>query len=191
MQIENVFHQLPQVTTERLVLRRIRASDVDDIYAYAQDPDVARYTSWAPHTSPDETRQFVRRNLDAYLEKRVANWGIELRAERKIIGTGGYGWWNPEQSSAEIGYAIGRPYWRQGLMTEAVRAMIDFGFNRMALNRIVIRMDPRNIGSWRVAEKCGCRFEGIARQAIYAKDTFDDLMVWAILRDDWVAQRGR
>jgi RimJ/RimL family protein N-acetyltransferase len=52
-------------------------------------------------------------------------------------------------------------------------------------------MDPRNIGSWRVAEKCGCRFEGIARQAIYAKDTFDDLMVWAILRDDWVAQRGR
>src|SRR5258706_4178856 len=91
MQIENVFSQLPQVTTDRLVLRRMRASDVDDIYAYACDTDVARYTSWAPHTSLDETRQFVRRVLDAYLEKRVASWGLELKAERKLIGTGGDG----------------------------------------------------------------------------------------------------
>ena len=191
MQIENVFSQLPQVSTDRLVLRRMRASDVDDIYAYACDPDVARYTSWAPHTSPDETRQFVRRVLDAYLEKRVASWGIELKSERKLIGTGGYGSWDIQNSTAEIGYVIGRPYWGQGLMTEAVSAMIEFGFRRMSLNRIVIRMDPRNIGSWRVAEKCGCRFEGIARQVVYAKGSFDDLMVWAILREDWAKRSAR
>ena len=191
MQIENVFHQLPQVTTERLVLRRMRASDVDDIYAYAVDPAVARYTSWAPHTSPDETRQFVRRVLDAYLEKRVANWGIELTAERKLIGTGGYGSWDIEQSTAELGYAIGKPYWGQGLMSEAVTSMMDFGFRRMSLNRIVVRMDPRNVGSWRVAEKCGCRFEGIARQVHYAKGERQDLMVWAILREDWAKRGGR
>ena len=190
-QIENVFHQLPQVTTERLVLRRMRASDVDDIYAYAVDPAVARYTSWAPHTSPDETRQFVRRVLDAYLEKRVANWGIELTAERKLIGTGGYGSWDIEQSTAELGYAIGKPYWGQGLMSEAVTSMMDFGFRRMSLNRIVVRMDPRNVGSWRVAEKCGCRFEGIARQVHYAKGERQDLMVWAILREDWAKRGGR
>jgi ribosomal-protein-alanine N-acetyltransferase len=191
MKIENVFSQLPQVTTDRLVLRRMRVSDVDDIYAYACAPDVARYTSWAPHTSPDETRQFVRRVLDAYSEKRVASWGIELKAERKLIGTGGFGLWDIEQSAAEIGYVIGKPYWGQGLMTEAVTAMFDFGFRRMALNRIVIRMDPRNIGSWRVAEKCGCRFEGIARQVVYAKGAFDDLMVWAILREDWTKRAPR
>ncbi|HEX9494386.1 MAG TPA: GNAT family protein [Candidatus Limnocylindria bacterium] len=191
MQIENVFSMLPQVTTDRLALRRVRQSDLDDIYAYASDPDVSRYTSWAPHTSPDETRQFVRRVLDAYLEKRVANWGIELKAERKLIGMGGYVWWDPLQSAAELGYVIGKPYWGQGLMTEAVKAMIDFGFQRMALNRVVIRMDPRNIGSWRVAEKSGCRFEGIARQAIYAKGKFDDLMVWAILREEWQPRGGR
>jgi ribosomal-protein-alanine N-acetyltransferase len=189
MQIENVFSQLPQITTDRIVLRRVRASDEDAIYAYAADADVSRYTSWAPHTSPDETRQFVRRVLDAYLEKRVANWGIELRSERKLIGMGGFAWWDLANSAAEIGYVIGKPYWGQGLMTEAVKAMIEFGFKRMALNRIVIRMDPRNTGSWRVAEKCGCRFEGISRQAIYAKGSFHDLMVWAILRDEWA--RGR
>jgi ribosomal-protein-alanine N-acetyltransferase len=189
MQIENVFSQLPQITTDRMVLRRMRASDEDAVYAYAADPDVARYTSWAPHTSPEETRQFVRRLLDAYLEKRVANWGIELKSERKLIGTGGFGSWDREHGTGELGYAIGKAYWGQGLMTEAVRAMIDFGFRRMALNRVVIRMDPRNTGSWRVAEKCGCRFEGISRQAIYAKGTFHDLMVWAVLRDDWT--RGR
>ena len=189
MQIENVFSQLPQVATDRLILRRLRASDVDDVYAYACDPDVARYTSWAPHTSPDESRQFVRRVLDAYLEKQVANWGLELKSERKVIGTGGFASWNTEHGVAEIGYAIGKPYWGQGLMSEAVRAMIEFGFKRMALNRVVIRMDPRNTGSWRVAEKSGCRFEGIARQAIYAKGAFHDLMVWAILREDWVHGR--
>ena len=102
------------MTTERLCLRRVRASDVDEIYAYASDPDVPRYTSWAPHTSPDETRQFVRRKLDAYVEKRVANWGIELKAERKLIGTGGYMRWDPAHSGAEIGYVIGKPYWGQG-----------------------------------------------------------------------------
>jgi RimJ/RimL family protein N-acetyltransferase len=191
MQIENVFSQLPQVTTDRLVLRRMRASDVDDIYAYASDPDVARYTSWAPHTSLDETRQFVRGVLDAYAEKRVASWALELKSERKLIGTGGYGLWDIEHSTAELGYVIGKPYWGQGLTTEAVAAMIDFGFRRMALNRVVIRMDPRNIGSWRVAEKAGCRFEGIARQVVYAKGAFDDLMVWAILRDDWAKRPVR
>ena len=189
MQIENVFSQLPQLTSDRLILRRLRASDVDDVYAYACDPDVARYTSWAPHTSPDESRQFVRRVLDAYLEKQVANWGLELKSERKLIGTGGFGSWNTEHGVAEIGYAVGKPYWGQGLMSEAVNAMIEFGFTRMALNRVVIRMDPRNTGSWRVAEKCGCRFEGIARRAIYTKGAFHDLMVWAILREDWA--RGR
>jgi len=191
MQIENVFSQLPQITTDRMVLRRVRASDEDAIYAYAIDPDVSRYTSWAPHTSPEETRQFVRRVLDAYAEKRVANWGIELKAERKLIGTGGFGSWDLEHSTAEIGYAMGKPHWGQGLMTEAATAMIDFGFRRMALNRIVIRMDPRNVGSWRVAEKCGCRFEGIARQVVYAKGAFDDLMVWAILKEDWAKRTAR
>ena len=129
--------------------------------------------------------------LDAYLEKRVASWGIELKADRKLIGTGGYGLWDTEHSTAELGYVIGKPYWRQGLVTEAVTAMVDFGFRRMALNRVVIRMDPRNIGSWRVAEKVGCRFEGIARQVVYAKGAFDDLMVWAILREDWAKRGGR
>src|SRR5258706_16116745 len=107
MQIENVFSQLPQVTTDRLVLRRMRASDVDDIYAYACDTDVARYTSWAPHTSLDETRQFVRRVLDAYLEKRVASWGLELKAERKLIGTGGEGPGGENKKNAPAGLALG------------------------------------------------------------------------------------
>ena len=189
MQIENVFSQLPQISTDRMTLRRIRASDEEAIYSYATDPDVSRYTSWAPHTSPEETRQFVRRVLDAYQEKRVASWGIELKAERTVIGTGGFNSWDREHGTGELGYAMGKPYWGQGLMTEAVNAMIEFGFKRMALNRIVIRMDPRNTGSWRVAEKSGCRFEGIARQTIYAKGAFHDLMIWAILREDWV--RGR
>ena len=189
MQVENVFSQLPQLATRRLVLRRLRESDVDDVYAYACDPDVARHTSWAPHTSPDESRQFVRRVLDAYHEKRVANWGIELKAERKIIGTGGFIAWDPQHGTAEIGYAMGKPYWGQGLMTEAVGAILEFAFTRMELNRVVIRMDPRNTGSWRVAEKCGCRFEGISRQAVHAKGAFRDLMVWAIVREDWA--RGR
>src|SRR5258708_39504585 len=106
-------------------------------------------TTGRRNAAPGENRQFVRRVLDAYLEKRVANWGIELKAERKLIGMGGYVWWDPLQSAEELGYVIGKPYWGQGLMTEAVKAMTDFGFQRMALNRVVIRMDPRNIGSGR------------------------------------------
>ena len=87
----------------------------------------------------------------------------------------------------EIGYALARKYWGQGLMTEAVRAMLDYGFNTLHLNRIEARCDVENAGSWRVMEKVGMKFEGVLRQNIMLHGRARDARMYAILREDWAA----
>ena len=86
---------------------------------------------------------------------------------------------------AEIGYALARKYWGQGLMTEAVRAMLDYGFNLLRLNRIEARCDVENIASWRVMEKAGMKFEGVLRQNIFLHGRPRDARMYGILREEW------
>ncbi len=85
---------------------------------------------------------------------------MEHKAHAKIIGTCGFLYWLPNHARAELAYAIGREYWNQGLTTEGARAVAEFGFRTMNLNRIEARCEIPNIGSARVMEKLGMTFEG-------------------------------
>jgi ribosomal-protein-alanine N-acetyltransferase len=94
----------------------------------------------------------------------------------------------PKHSRAEIGYVIGRKYWGEGLMTEAVKEVIRFGFERMNLNRIQATCFPENIGSYRVMEKAGMKFEGTLREQMFIKGRFQDLKLYSILRKEYYEQ---
>jgi ribosomal-protein-alanine N-acetyltransferase len=80
---------------------------------------------------------------------------------------------------------LARRLWNQGLMTEAVREIVRFGFERMNLNRIEARCKIANVGSARVMEKVGLSFEGVLREHQYAKGVFEDLKLYSILRSEW------
>lgn len=185
MEIVDIFGNLPELETPRLRLRKLVPSDAEDLFAYAADPEVVRYTSWEPHRSIENSHAFLVSVIAAYEAGDVANWGIEHRAERRLIGTCGYIWWNISNASAEIGYALSRAYWNQGLMTEAAQAVVDFGFREMGLNRIEARCEVPNVGSARVMEKVGMRYEGTLRQVVFAKGQFRDLKLYAVLRQEW------
>lgn len=176
------FGDLPTLETERLLLRKIRADDAPDFFEYANDPEVSKHSTWSPHQSLEDSRQFINVILNRYQAQHVAPWGIEHKADRKFIGMCGFGNWITYHRRAEISYALAHPYWSQGYMTEAVRAALSFGFDVLQLNRIEARCKLENIGSSRVLEKTGMTFEGVLRQHMFIKGHYHDLKLYAIVR---------
>ena len=102
-----------------------------------------------------------------------------------MIGTAGFPRFNLYNNSAEISYVLNSAYWGRGLAAEAARAVITFGFEALGLHRIEARYMVGNIGSKRIAEKCGMREEGILRESVYAKGKYVDVAVASILYDDY------
>ncbi len=186
LRCQDVFGDLPALRTQRLILRQASEQDVDDLFESASDPEVARYTSWEPHASPEVSRAVIGRWLQRYREGQVAPWAMEVAAEGKFIGTCGFLSWSISQARAEIGYAISRHSWNQGLVTEAVWEVLRFGFEAMRLNRIQATCEPGNTASARVLEKVGMSYEGTLCEYAYDKGAFHDLRMYAVLRREWV-----
>lgn len=144
---EPIFSRLPQLGTDRLILRRMTMADAQDIFAYSRDPEVSRYVLWDAHRSIHDSRAYLRYLQRQYRNNDPSSWGIQLRETGHIIGTIGYMWWNQEYRSAEVGYSLSRAYWNRGLMTEALREVIRFGFDRMLLHRIEAQHEVENPAS--------------------------------------------
>lgn len=155
MNRENNFGGLPSLETRRLLLRRLKMSDVEDIFEYASDPEVTKYTLWNTHNSIEDSRKFI-----FWLTKNFACWAIEHKEDGKVIGTCFLHSFNLQAGQAEIAFNLSRKYWRQGYTTEAARKAILFGFRKWELNRIEGTCMIGNIASARVLEKVGMVFEG-------------------------------
>lgn len=179
-------YTIPTLETERLVLRPLTRGDAADVFAYASDPEVARTTTWHPHRSIDDAREFIAWALHRYDLGHPEPFGIVLRATGRVIGTCGL---TPTWAHrrGEIGYALARRYWGQGIMTEAVRAVIRHGFTTMDLNRIEARCMVDNVASERVMQKAGMTLEGTLREREICKGQTISLRLYAILRREWGA----
>ncbi len=186
MKAEDVYQNLPTLETPRLILRKLTMADAPDMFEYASDPEVARYVVFAAHRSIEDARAFIGWTTDRYQKGELAGWGIEHKSARKLIGTAGFGTWDTTHKRAEIAYALSRLYWNQGLMTEAVREILAFGFRRMELHRVQATCAVENVASARVLEKVGLRFEGTLRGYMLKKGTLFDQKMYAILRDEWL-----
>jgi [ribosomal protein S5]-alanine N-acetyltransferase len=189
--LEEIFRELPTLETPRLVLRKIRLGDAPDIFAYSSDPAVARYTTWPPHPTVAATEAFVRELLQRYAQGLVAPWGIVHREDGKMIGSCGFAYVMAWHGRAEIAYALSRAYWGRGLMPEAVRAVLGFGFETLRLNRIEARCEIENVASERVMQKLGMQFERVLRQHTQVMGVYRDLKLYSILRDEWMAGLNR
>ncbi|MEG4075501.1 GNAT family protein [Microcoleus sp. Pol14C2] len=185
MNLLDILADLPTIETERLLLRKITLNDASDMFEYACNPEVSKYTMWSTHTSIEDTKYFLKSITKMYKRRELVDWGIVHKADKKFIGTCGFVEWSMTHSRAEIGYALSRNYWGEGYMSEAVNAVIEFGFREMLLNRILARCEVSNIASARVMEKVGMQLEGILRQHIFVKDRYWDLKLYSILREEF------
>ncbi len=184
-----LFRHLPTLETDRLLLRPLRLTDAEDVFAYAGDPEMTHYTTWTAHRSLADSRHFLQAKLRSYAHGEPSNWGVVLAASGRLIGTCGFVSWNPDHRRAEIGYALARRHWGQGLTTEAVRAVVDFSFRQTELYRLQALCLIPNLASARVMEKVGMRYEGILRGFADHQGQFSDLKIYAILRPDWESRR--
>lgn len=168
--------------TDRLVLRPYQTDDIDDVFAYASDPEWGRYLPVPRPYLYEHAQQFI----DAQLELDWTThpmWAITLHGK----AVGGINLrLHSANRLAEMGYSIGRSCWGRGYMTEAVTAVINLAFQRdPALNRIRAMADSRNHGSLRVMAKIGMTQEGILRQNRYTFGEFIDEVWCGILRTEW------
>ena len=181
---QGIFSHLPTIETERLILRPMRMRDAQDLFAYARDPQVSRHVLWDPHTSFSDSRQFLRGAIRQYRKGQPGSFAITLKGSGRMIGTVGFMWINLDYHSAEVGYSLSRDYWNQGIMTEALRAVVAFGFDTLRLNRIEAQHETDNPASGRVMAHVGMQYEGVLRQRLKNKGRFVDVALYAILRSD-------
>ena len=182
--IGELLRDLPTLETDRLILRKMTPKDAGAVFAYASDPEVTRYVIWETHRSTEDSRAFLKFVGAKYESGGEPEWGIVYKGDHRLVGTCGIVSWEPHHARAELGYALSRGYWGRGLMVEAVRAMISFGFNRMKLNRIEARCIAENASSARVMEKAGMLYEGTLRQRELIKGGHRDIKVYSVLRGE-------
>ena len=181
---------MPDLETERLRLRKLTMHDAADIYRYSRDPEVARHVLWEAHRNIGESRAYLRFMLRKYRNHEPASWGIEWKETGRIIGTIGFMWIQRDNSSAEIGYSLARDFWNRGIMTEALAAVIRYGFKRLNLNRLEAQHELTNPASGAVMRKCHMQKEGTLRSRLYNKGKYVDVDLYAILRRDYQAPRA-
>jgi ribosomal-protein-alanine N-acetyltransferase len=182
--VELVFKDTPQLETDRLILRKLVMEDAQAMFEYASEDEVTQYLIWDAHKTIEDSRGFIQHTLGRYERDEAGSWGIVLRETGKLIGTVGFLWCDVKNSRAEIGYVIGRSFWGQGIVPEAVKRLLQFSFAEMNLNRIECCHFLPNEKSGRVMQKVGMSFEGIARERIFAKGRFWDIKQYAILKAD-------
>lgn len=149
--------------TPRLLLRPFREDDVQAVYDYSAEPEVGLNAGWKPHESLTESQDILHL---MFLDQPTV-WAVERREDGCLMGSIGLIGDGARQygSAKSLGYALGTAYWGRGYMTEAVRAVTRFGFEKMLLDLISATCYPDNLRSRRVLEKCGFVYEGTLHRA--------------------------
>lgn len=179
------------LTTGRLIVREFRPSDWRSVHTYATDLEVVRYMDWGPNKETD-TKAFVKRAI-AYRSSRPRlhyELAITLKTTGELIGGCGIEK-RPARRDGVIGYCLNKGYWGRGYATEATRALVKFGFTRLALHRIFALCDPQNVGSNQVLEKAGMTLEGHLREDYLVRGRWRDTMIYAILEREWKSHKAR
>jgi len=144
--------------TARLLLRKFTRDDLPWLVEMRGHPEVYRYLGGWEKQNPDAVAKRFEFYLDCYERLGFGNCAMQLKATGEMIGSSGL---QPLEDTGEIevGYNLARRFWRQGLGEECARAWIGYGFDRLGLDRIVAVAYPENVGSWRIMEKCGMKYQ--------------------------------
>ena len=176
------------IETERLVLRVWTAEDASALYTLASDPEVMRYVDdGKPWTDPARAREFVGRIAECWRVNGYGRWAVVERDGGRVVGSCGFG---PLAETGEIdfGYIFARDCWGRGYATEAARAALREGFERLGLKEVVANTVPENTASRRVLEKLGFEHRGLKT---YAGEDGGTLASYILRRADFDTRGAR
>lgn len=182
--------------TKRLILRRFTIDDLEQIfYNCWSDTEVWKWTNYKPMQCVEDViniaEMFTDKWLGAYDKPNRYSWAMQLKSSGEVIGRF-FGMYPDDQlQQIELAYELGQDWWNQGLMSEAVKTVIDFYFNEVCLNRIQSHHAVENPASGRVMQKCGMLYEGIMRQACKCNNGLFDKVNYAVLAEDYFASQAK
>lgn len=175
-----------RLETERLILRRFVVEDAEAMYKnWASDDEVTKYLMWSTHTNIDISRSVIEDWVNSYSDEKYYQWAIVLKENGdEPIGSIAAVNMNEDISMVHIGYCIGKAWWHKGNTSEALKAVMDFFFEKVEVNRIESRHDPRNPNSGNVMKKCGMKYEGTMRSSDWNNQGICDACYYALLKSE-------
>ncbi|MED3726290.1 GNAT family protein [Priestia filamentosa] len=178
-------NNFPFIETNRLLLREIVKDDANDILKYLSDEEVMKYYGLAPFQTINEALNEISWYQSILNEQTGIRWGITLKGKDEVIGSCGFLNRVPEHYRTEIGYELNRDYWGHGIASEALEAVIRYGFKDLKFQRIEALVEPPNILSQKLIEKKGFIREGLLRNYEFTCGKFDDLYMYSLLKQDF------
>jgi ribosomal-protein-serine acetyltransferase len=171
---------------DEIELRVFQEKDADEIYAAvkANYEHLRPFLHWVtPDYSLETAREFIERNQKAAAEKKNEAFGVYY--QNKFAGTVGFVKLEQDSRLAEIGYWISKDFEGKGIITKSCKALINYAFDELKMNRIEIRCATENLKSRAIAERLGFQLEGILRQAVWRHTRFYDMAIYGILAEEW------
>lgn len=185
MTLDGAFTHLATLSTDRLSLRQMKMDDAEAVFAFKSDPSVTVCYGQEPHRTIEESRAWLQRRMDDYAIRDSIFWVLTLKDDDEAIGECCL--WNFDSSfqCAEIGYELHTKFWYKGLMAEALKAVLAYGFLEMGLHRIEASPLAGNIRSQNLLSKLGFRLEGTLRERHFFQGRFLDQMYFGLLKEEW------
>lgn len=144
--------------TDRLIIRYLRAEDLDDLFEICGDPEIMRYVGDSRPLTRELTERWIEKSQENYRKYGFGCFAVTAKEDGRLIGYCGLV--NPTSDSvAEIIYGFRKQHWGRGLASEAAKAMLEFGLRQCGLRRVIATIDPDNHASIRIVEKWGMKYQ--------------------------------
>ena len=178
----------PTLPTARLRLRPFTSADADALYALHSSAHVLRYWDAPPWSERARAERFITACRQMEEEGSGARLAMDRVSDNAFLGWCSLTRWNPDYRSASLGYCLDDAAWGHGYATEAARALLQWAFNTLDVNRVQAETDTRNVASARVLEKLGFEREGTLREDCVVNGDVSDSWVYGLLRRQWTQQ---
>jgi ribosomal-protein-alanine N-acetyltransferase len=176
-----IFQPFPKLSTERLLLRQLVMEDDKEIMLLRSDEQVLKYLIISKCNSVEEARLFIEKINTGISNNESIYWGICLREDSKLIGSFCIWQISEENSRAEIGYALHPRFQGKGIMSEAMDAVLNYGFNAMRLHSLEANVDPANAASIKLLEKKGFLKEAHLKENVFFNGRFIDSAIYSLI----------
>jgi len=178
------------IETERLAVRLVLESDLPALMEVNSDEAVTALLPYATWRSAADAEAWLARMRDIEATGLAFQFVVVLKSAERAIGTCLLFRFDEGSARAELGYALGRAYWGQGFMREALTALLDSAFGTMGLRRLEAEVDTANAPSARLLQRLGFTNEGLLRQRWMTNGKAKDVEVYGLLRNEWLGRAG-
>ncbi len=175
------FTPFPIIETERLVLRQITNDDVNEIFELRSNPETMKYIPRPLAKTTEDALEHIATIEDKIILNEGINWGITLKGNERLLGMIGFYRMQPENFRSEIGYMLLPEFHGKGIITEAVKRLITYGFNDLKLHSIEAVIDPENFPSEKVLQKCNFIKEAHLKESQFYEGKFLDKVIYSLL----------